>query len=310
MRVMPRQALGLALVCIIFLSGEGYALKPVVAKTDKVYNLTEKIILKSDYESKDASYEWEVTYLPKGGFPTSLSEDEYLESGSLLFVWGKEGSYRAVVRATDFESKKVKKTTFTFSRGASTPTPPDPPVPPDPKPPTPPDPKPTPSPIPVDGFRVLIVYDYATLTALPQGQRDIRTGKAVRDFLKANCATDKYAEQDGKAYRIWPSTANPTAPGLESWKAAMARPRASLPWTIISNHPKGGYEGPLPENPDKMIELMKKYLNPSSTTSKEESTREVSPKELEDFAKDPYSKNKWNLKKLGTSLLVNSRGGI
>lgn len=162
-----------------------------------------------------------------------------------------------------------------------TPVPPTP-VPPGPTPPgpVPPGPTPTPSPIPLAGLRVLIVYDPLTKTALPKEQQSILTSVPLRVYLRSKCAPDRMAEQDGKAYRIWESTTVANNPGLEQWKAAMGRPRASLPWIVISNYPNGGYEGPLPANPDKTIELIKKYAEaPPQTNSKKPATsKDVLPK--------------------------------
>lgn len=41
------------------------------------------------------------------------------------------------------------------------------------------------------------------------------------------------------------------------WRAALARPRAVLPWVIISNAPYGGYEGPLVAS--QLIPLVEKW---------------------------------------------------
>jgi len=117
---------------------------------------------------------------------------------------------------------------------------PPPPVPPDP-PPTP-DPKP-PAPIKEIGFRVMIIEDKETLGKLPFQQLSIRTSKVFRDYLDATCVI----EPDGKtrAYRIWDH--KETGIGdYKGWQDAMKRPRTTLPWLIISDHPRGGWEGPLP----------------------------------------------------------------
>lgn len=42
------------------------------------------------------------------------------------------------------------------------------------------------------------------------------------------------------------------------WQAAMQRPRTSLPWVIVSDHPNGGYEGPLPATLAELVALIKR----------------------------------------------------
>lgn len=144
-----------------------------------------------------------------------------------------------------------------------------PPVPPDP--PTPKPPAPTPSPIQVPGLHVLIVEEKMQLAKMPPAQLAIRTDPQVRKYLEAKCAT----EPDGthKAYRIWDKD-TPAGNDLLLWQDALARSRDYsytdatgkaihvkdyTPWVIISNHPSGGYEGPLPANVPEMLKLLKKY---------------------------------------------------
>jgi hypothetical protein len=140
-----------------------------------------------------------------------------------------------------------------------TPVPPSPtPVPPGPVPPGPgpgPGPAPSPAPIPVPGFRVLMVEEQSERSKLPPAQRMVVLSKRVRDYLRAKCVLGA----DGKTpeYRIWDKDAD-ASEEAPHWKAALARPRASVPWIIISDG-KSGYEGPLPENVDKTLELLKKY---------------------------------------------------
>lgn len=117
--------------------------------------------------------------------------------------------------------------------------------PPDPNPPVPPDPKPSPAPIPGDGLRVLIVYE--TGIPMPAGQFSAIFGKDVRGYL------DTHA----KEYRVYDQNTDIThAPKV--WQDAMKRPRASVPWIIVSDG-KTGYEGPMPANVRDTLTLLKKY---------------------------------------------------
>lgn len=122
--------------------------------------------------------------------------------------------------------------------------------------PKPPPPGPTAPPIAGEGNRVLIVYE--TGDRLPAKQAAILTSGILRDYLDAECAKDS-ANPTG-AYRIWDQNVDLSHPSVSpSWKAAMARPRASLPWIVISNG-KSGYEGPLPESVEATLELLKKHF--------------------------------------------------
>jgi len=132
------------------------------------------------------------------------------------------------------------------------------------KPNPPPDPKPEPKPdvvpIPANGLRVLIVEESAQRHTLSQGQRLIILGKEFRDFLEAKCVMGP--DNRTKEYRIYDPE---IAMNGESkiWQDVMKRPRASVPWIVISNG-KNGFEGPLPTNLADAILLVNKYagVNP------------------------------------------------
>lgn len=117
--------------------------------------------------------------------------------------------------------------------------------------PNPPDP---PQPSPIAGKRVLIVYETAEASKLPEKQQQILYGKAVRDYLNAKC------DQDGpvKAWRIWDKDV--AADGEDKvWQDALKRPRQSVPWVVIGGK-GGGYEGPLPATADEFLALARKHL--------------------------------------------------
>lgn len=210
-------------------------------KGDRSYRPYEKIVLVADDVEKGSQILWDVD----GDVQTE-------EKDNVLHVWAKPGTYRVTMTAINFDSKKVTRAKYTFTvQPDVAPTPPTPPDP--PKPPAPP---PSPAPIPAEGFRVLIVYE--TGQTLPKDQAVILNSGAVRDYLRAKCVKDPDAEQDGKAYRIWDKDTD-LANVNKTWADAMKRERKSVPWIIVSNHPKGGYEGPLPESVEKTLELLKKY---------------------------------------------------
>lgn len=112
-----------------------------------------------------------------------------------------------------------------------------------PKPP--PDPKvdpPTPKPpTPAGGVRVLIVYESAELAAMPEAQQSILFGMPTRKILNDTC------EQDGavKGWRIFDKDVDASA-DTKGWADLLRRPRASVPWVIITRGGTPAHEGPLP----------------------------------------------------------------
>lgn len=136
-----------------------------------------------------------------------------------------------------------------ISRGEK---PPPGPSPPGPTPtPTPPNPD---APIPVDGFRVMIVYDRRQ--TLPGEQIAAINSRDFRTYLESKCAkVDGHSE-----WRVFNTSTNVQA-DTDIWKNAFARPRRTTPWILISTG-KTGIETELPENFDKLMELVKKYGGP------------------------------------------------
>lgn len=128
---------------------------------------------------------------------------------------------------------------------------------PDPEPGPGPEPEPGPSPIPAKGLHVLMVYESKDLSKLPKEQLHVLYSEQIRSWLNAHCAP----APDGKtkAWRIWDKDVQ-TAGEDKLWQEAMARPRKSLPWIIVSNPDRGGgYEGPLPANTGEMLDLLQKF---------------------------------------------------
>jgi hypothetical protein len=123
---------------------------------------------------------------------------------------------------------------------------------PPPKPIDPPSPLPDPAPIPAAGLHVLIVYE--PNRSLPSAQAAILTGQATRELLRKACTTDA---RGLSAYRILPSQVE-FGDELPLWKDAMARPRKSTPWVIVSNG-KTGFEGPLPANERDFADLIARF---------------------------------------------------
>lgn len=135
------------------------------------------------------------------------------------------------------------------------PEPPKPPVPP-PEPPKPPVP-PTPTVEPIlgkGGMRVMIIHEASKTLGIKQ--HSVLYGKQVRDYL--NAKTTPTTDGTKRGYIITDKDNDFTADAAKVWAAALARPRQSVPWVIVSSS-KGNFEGPLPADIPATLELLKKY---------------------------------------------------
>lgn len=114
-----------------------------------------------------------------------------------------------------------------------------------------PNPPPGPAPIPLAGFRVLIVYDPATLTDAQDG---IIAGKAVRDYLQAKCVVGA----DGKTKDFWIIQTGSDTASAPKWigDAVQQRPDRKT-FMLISDGAKG-YDGPVPASADAALAELKK----------------------------------------------------
>lgn len=187
---------------------------------------------------------------PTGGFayqwtvPDSITATR--KANSLDVTAAAKGEITVSVEwwVVDFDKRAVesKAASITFTVGEG----------PAPKPPDPPMPQPDPAPIPLDGFRVLFVAESSS--KLPPAQLAILTSATLRDYLNKKCVKGS----DGRAeWRQWDKD-TPIVKEDKHWSDAMARPRQSLPWIIISNG-KTGYEGPLPATVAETMTLLRKY---------------------------------------------------
>lgn len=91
----------------------------------------------------------------------------------------------------------------------------------------------TPAPIDVPGLHVLIVEESGDRNTVDKGQLSVLQTTLVKQEVVAS----------GGEYRMYDANEPPVE---EPWRTAMERPRTSLPWLIVSNPGKGGFEGPVP----------------------------------------------------------------
>lgn len=133
-----------------------------------------------------------------------------------------------------------------------TPVPPTP-VPPTPVPPIPVPPTPDKAPLTQAGLRVLIVYETSQVTP---AMSNIISGAKVRDLM----ASKGFKEDGTTCFRALDKDVSPA--NDQKWvQDAFARPRSSIPWILISNPSKGGFEGPLPQTPQAVADLITKYAD-------------------------------------------------
>lgn len=186
--------------------------------------------------------------------PAPAQQADGLADGRVIFA-GKAGTtYTVRGFIVNFKAERLIPVDDTVTFGGKSPTP-------EPEPEPTPEPDDKPAPIPDPGFRVLFVFEAEDLTKYPRGQLNAMRAKDVADYLAAKCVKGP----DGKTpeTRAYDQhTPMDAAPKL--WRDAMARPRASLPWVVVSNG-KTGFEGPVPHNPadpadlTPVLTLLKKY---------------------------------------------------
>ena len=159
-----------------------------------------------------------------------------------IYTVTKQGTHtiKAVVLAQNPLS--WDETVFTITVGQPEPTP---------EPPEPTPPSPGVAPIEGEGFRVLFVAE--TSEPLPPAVEDSFYSKLITDYLNANCIK---VEGQPEFRRFDPDT--PFTNPQHRFAKALARPRTSLPWLIISNG-KSGYEGPFPTTVEATLALLKQY---------------------------------------------------
>lgn len=195
---------------------------------------------------------------PAGNYTATLSSPGPLPQWTGV-VSGPAGTYTVVVPDGMTPTITRTATSFIISWGPG-PVPPVPPIPPVPPPPPPPGPAPIPSP----GLRVLMIYESASLSTMPDAQRAILYDQGIRAYLDST--TPKGSDGKTPEYRIWDKDVNASGDD-KLWQTAFARPRTSIPWLIVSNG-TSGYEGPLPATVADTMSLIKKYASSSMSRKK------------------------------------------
>lgn len=97
-----------------------------------------------------------------------------------------------------------------------------------------------------DDLRVLVVYETADLSR-QKYVSDIIASPLIRNYLRDK-ASGGFRFLDQHTQFVEP----------DKWSRALERPRESLPWAIVANS-ESAYEGPLPADVSKFLDLLKKY---------------------------------------------------
>ena len=183
------------------------------------------------------------------------STAEAVKVDDATYVVSKPGTHTLQVNVISDGPLQWDDETVTVTVGES-PTP-EPAPDPDPTPDPAPDPHPGVAPIDGPGFRVLFVSE--TGERMPAEVEDAFYAPEITSYLNANCI-----KVDGQPdfRRVDPDTQFTDV--NHRFSKALSRPRASLPWLIISNG-KSGYEGPFPGGKDATLALLKK-LNVQAET--------------------------------------------
>ncbi len=246
---MLRRVASCSLLLLVLAAGPAPA--QVEVKGEAVYAPYKKIELRASGGEtplpKTISYLWDVD---------GTTDPDVVEAGPVLYVWAQPGTYKVLLTAVDFESKKVSRARFTFRVGGT------PPVPPGPEPPEPPVP-----PTPTKGLRVLILYETADASKMPAAQQQILFNQAMRTWLSAKCDADNQTAS-GKAWRI--ADRDQDFSGLSpAWQKMMAAGKSlTMPAVVIAGADgTAAYVGPLPATIAEAQALVSKYA-PSTTPSK------------------------------------------
>lgn len=164
-----------------------------------------------------------------------------------VYVVAKAGTHTIDINVISEAPLQWDDETVTVTVGQPTP-PPDPPPPPGPTPGV--------APIEGPGFRVMFVGE--TGDDMPQAVADIFYSPEITKYLNENCV-----KVDGQPdfRRVDPDTQYTDQ--TNRFVKALARPRASLPWLIVSNGVTG-YEGPFPATVAETLALLKSLNSKAS----------------------------------------------
>lgn len=111
------------------------------------------------------------------------------------------------------------------------------------------------APFEAPGLAVLIVEEVEERGKLTKEQLNALSSQELRDWLNANCIVS--ADGKTREWKVWDKDQDMTY-ATPMWKSAMAVPRQSVPWIVISNG-KSGFSGPLPSTQAELLATLNKF---------------------------------------------------
>lgn len=250
-RIKLRQKVGAALVAVLIILAVTQLLRG--GEPQRLTYKVGLVELRLPTVPPGADITWEARQ------PLDLDFRAYENGSVIVFYAGQPGQLVVTSDVIDWEKKARDKTSWIVTIEGKVPD-----VKPDPKPDDPPTPPPTPTdvvtpaPIPEPGLRVLMVYESLDAPPkVPKPQYDAMFDGNVRDWMTANCAV---GPTNVAEWRMIDKDDLFIGEEQPHWKNAAMRPRRSLPWVLISNGTTNrGYEGPVPADSDKFLELLKRF---------------------------------------------------
>lgn len=204
-----------------------------------------------------ASYHWEVLEFNKNEFKAK----RFFEQGDTIHFGSGTVAKRFHVKCTavyTYGVKNEKGDAFVeygfrinvlsahVDIGGTPPPTPGPGPAPGPNPPNPPDPKDI---IPATGLSAVVIHESAERSNYPPSQVAAMFSAIVREYTNTKYPGGfMILDKDDDTSKL-----------PEFFKVAMKRPRASMPWLIISNGQGVQFEGPYETTVTKALEVFKKY---------------------------------------------------
>lgn len=129
-----------------------------------------------------------------------------------------------------------------------------PPIPVDPVKPDPVNPDPVTPAIVTGPLQILVIEETADRMRIPRTQLEALFGQRLREYCSTHCSKSDGVTPDFRAI-----DKDSDVSKTDKWiQDAFKEPRTSLPWISLSNG-KAGFSGPLPEDEDRLMQLLKRF---------------------------------------------------